>query len=256
MNTGIVRSTARRARLGGERARLQLWARRLDARLRRAGGRFVLDAPHGAHFHELPHAEILPYGDTSPGTLTLRLGRHAHLGRGLILEIWAAADNTVELGDEAAFRAGTRLQLRGGTIRLGHRTVIRDHGLLDVMHGAVILTGERVQFGSQCALHAAERIEIADHVAVGERTSIFDSDHSHDGSDVPVVDQPDLVTPVTIGRNTFVGLNSLLLRGAHIGPNAMLAAGTVMRAGEYPGGFLYAGTPVRSVRPLGPPPPG
>ncbi|MEA2244862.1 MAG: hypothetical protein QOD24_4418, partial [Solirubrobacteraceae bacterium] len=51
--------------------------------------------------------------------------------------------------------------------------------------------------------------------------------------------------------NTFLGANALVLRGVAIGPNAMVAAGSLVRAGEYPGGFLYAGSPLRAVRPLG-----
>jgi acetyltransferase-like isoleucine patch superfamily enzyme len=244
-----VRSLARTLRLGTERARLQLWARRLDARLRRAGGRLVFEAPHGAHFYELPRVEVYPYGD-APGTLTIRLGRHTHLGRGLILEIWAQTENVLELGDQAAFRAGERLQLRGGTVRLGRDVTIRDYGLLDVMRGGEILLGDHVQFGSQVALHAARLVRCGDHVAVGERTSMFDSDHRHDGSQAPVVDQPVAVTPVTIGANTFIGTNSLVLRGASVGPNCIVAGASVVRAGEYPAGFLYAGAPMRAIRPL------
>jgi acetyltransferase-like isoleucine patch superfamily enzyme len=244
-----VRSTARTLRLGVERARFELWARRLDARLRRAGGRLVVEAPFGAHFYELPLVEVYPYGDT-PGTLTIRLGRHAHLGRGLILEIWAQTENVLELGDQAAFRAGERLQLRGGAIRLGRDATIRDYGLLDVMRGGEIALGDHVQFGSQVALHAVALVQCSDHVTVGERTSMFDSDHRHDGSEAPVVDQPVAVSPVKIGANTFIGTNSLVLRGASVGPNCIVAGASVVRAGDYPAGFLYAGAPMRAIRPL------
>lgn len=244
-----VRAVARSARLTAERTRLELWARRLDARLRRAGGRLRLEAPHGAHFYALPVVEVHPYGPGA-GTLTIRLGRHAHLGRGLILEIWAGADSLFELGDDAALRAGERLQLRGGAIRIGRGTTIRDYGLLDVMRGGEIAIGDYVQMGSQVALHAVDRVQLDAHVTIGERTSIFDSDHRHDGSEAPVVDQPVAVAPVTIGANSFVGANSLVLRGATLAANCSVAGGAVVRAGEYPGGHLYAGSPARAVRRL------
>jgi acetyltransferase-like isoleucine patch superfamily enzyme len=248
VSEGRVRSTARAVRLGAERAHFELWARRLDARLRRAGGRLRLDAPHGAHFYELPSVEIHPYG-SDRGTLTLRLGRDVMLGRGLILEVWAAAENTVVLGDRATFRAGVRVQMRGGAVRLGDDARIRDYSLLEASGGEIVL-GRSVQFGAQVALHATERVALGDHVTVGERTSMFDSDHRHDGSDAPVVDQPVAVSPIAIAANTFIGANSLVLRGARVGPNCMFAAASVVRGGEYPGGFLYAGSPPRAVRPL------
>jgi acetyltransferase-like isoleucine patch superfamily enzyme len=245
-----VRSTARALRLARERARFELWARRLDAALRRAGGRLELDAPHGAHFYELPSIEIHPYGP-GDGTLTLRLGRDVMLGRGLILEVWAGVCNIVELGDRATFRAGVRVQLRGGAVRLGDDARVRDYSLLEASGGEIVL-GRCVQFGAGVCLHATERVALGDHVTVGERTSMFDSDHRHDGSDAPVVDQPVAVTPIEIASNTFIGANSIVLRGARVGANCMFAAASVVRGGEYPGGFLYAGVPPRAIRALRP----
>lgn len=248
--SGRVRSTARAARLGAERARFAVWARRLDAALRRAGGKLVVEAPHGAHFYELPEIEVHPYG-ASPGTLTLRFGRDVRLGRGLILDVWASTDNVLTLGDGATFRAGTRVQLHGGTVSIGSHTTIRDYCFLDVSQGGAIRIGDDVEIGQQVAFHAVELVRLDDKVAAGERVSIFDSDHRHDGSDVKSPDQPIAVTPVVIESNTFVGAGTLVLRGARLGPNGMVAAGSLVRAGEYPGGFLYAGSPLRAVRPLG-----
>ena len=247
---GRVRAAARAARLRADRARFQLWARRLDAALRRAGGRLVLDAPHGAHFYELPAIEIHPYGGKA-GTLTLRFGRHVRLGRGLILDVWAADENVFELGDGATFRAGTRVQLHGGTVSVGAHSTIRDYCFLDASKGGRILIGADVEIGQQVAFHAVELVQLSDKVAAGERVSIFDSDHRHDGSDVKAPDQAIAVTPVVVGTNTFLGANALVLRGVTLGPNAMVAAGALVRAGDYPGGFLYAGSPLRAVRPLG-----
>ena len=249
MDAGPIRSTARSLRLGAERARFELWAKRLDARLRRAGGRLALDAPHGAHFHELPRVEVLPYGGGDGGTFTLRLGRHVQLGRGLILEIWAAAQTTLELGDEVTFLAGTRARVWGGSIRIGPKARVRDYCFLDA-NGELAL-GAGVQLGSQVALHAAGSVQIADNVTIGERTSFFDSDHRHDGSDVASYEQPLAISPVIVGTNTFLGANAFLLRGVRIGANAMVAASALVRPGEYPGGYLYAGAPARSIRPLG-----
>jgi acetyltransferase-like isoleucine patch superfamily enzyme len=248
VNPGRVRSTARAVRLSAERARFELWARRLDFALRRAGGRLELDAPRGAHFYELPSLEVHPYGPGA-GALSLRLGHDVMLGRGLILEVWAAAENVIEIGDRATFRAGVRVQMRGGAVRLGDDARIRDYSLLEASGGEIVL-GRSVQFGAGVCLHATERIALGDHVTVGERTSMFDSDHRHDGSDAPVVDQAVAVAPIEIASNTFVGANSVVLRGARVGPNCMFAAASVVRGGDYPSGFLYAGSPPRAVRPL------
>ena len=135
-------------------------------------------------------------------------------------------------------------------MRIGDDSTIRDYCLLDAMDGGEIVLGERVQFGAQVALHALELVQMGDDSAAGERVSIFDSDHRHDGSHVTNYEQPVAIAPVIIGTNTFLGANSLLLRGVRMGPNGMLGGSSLVRGGEYPGGFLYAGSPAREIRPL------
>ena len=246
-----MRRAARAARLGAERARFAAWARRLDLALRRAGGRLELDAPHGAHFYELPLPEVLLAGE-GPGVLALRLGRDVHLGRRLVLEVFARARNEVELGDRVHFAAASRLQLRGGAIRAGADSSFRDGVLLNVSGGEIVL-GRRCQLRRDSMIHANARVEMHDQAGLAERVSVVDMDHTHDGSDTFYLDQPLHVEPVSIGRNTPVYANTIIMRGARIGANAVIGANTMVRAGDYPGGVLYAGNPARAVRPLSPP---
>jgi carbonic anhydrase/acetyltransferase-like protein (isoleucine patch superfamily) len=48
----------------------------------------------------------------------------------------------------------------------------------------------------------------------------------------------------------LVSANAVVLRGADVGDNAVLAAGAIVGAGEHRGGWLHAGAPARPVRPL------
>jgi len=78
----------------------------------------------------------------------------------------------------------------------------------------------------------------------------MDSDRTHDGSDTHVARQPVLASPVSVESNTFVGTNALILRGSHVGRNAMVATGSVLTGGDYPAGHLLAGVPAGAIRPL------
>src|SRR5439155_23299918 len=75
--------------------RFRLWARATDARLRRLGGRFILDAPQTPRYLTLPRVEI----DEGGGTLTLRIGRECKLGRDVVLDLAPREDGLVGLGD-------------------------------------------------------------------------------------------------------------------------------------------------------------
>ena len=100
-------------------------------------------------------------------------------------------------------------------------------------------------------IHCNERVELGDLSNITEHVTVVDSDHTHDGSGDYVLDQPLRVSPVTIGPNTFIGAKSVVLRGARLGANAMVAAGSVVHGGDYPDGWLIAGTPAKPIRPLG-----
>lgn len=202
------------------RLRFRLWCLTGGARLRRAGGRLRVEAPHGARMDSAPHVHI-----AAGGQVTLRLGRGVKLGRATHLDL--DGDGTLELGDGVTFGHGVRVQLDGGAIRLGAHVQARD-GIVLKSRGELTVGGETVlSYGA--TIHCAERIEIGAHVAMGERVSILDSDHSHDGSDTPVLAQPIKVAPVHIGDNVLLGANSVVLRGAQVAANSVVAAGAVVR---------------------------
>ena len=55
---------------------------------------------------------------------------------------------------------------------------------------------------------------------------------------------------IEIGDNVFIGANATILPGVTIGPDTIVAAGSVVSS-SLPGGGVYAGVPARLVRPIG-----
>jgi acetyltransferase-like isoleucine patch superfamily enzyme len=102
-------------------------------------------------------------------------------------------------------------------------------------------------------LQAEERIEVGDLAGLGERTSLIDSDHDHDGGDRSFWELGARSEPVVVGRNAWVGANSVILRGARVGRNSVVGAGSVVTAGDHPPGWLIVGAPARAIRALGQP---
>lgn len=230
------------------RARFALWAAWLRAQLRRRGARLVVEAAGTVRFDSPPRVRVLALGDGGR-TTTLRLGRGVSLGRDLALDVWAGGTNRLELGDGVYFLAGARVELRGGTVSLGAHTHVRDGAVLK--SEGELRVGEEVTISFADVLACTERIEIGDLAGLGERVTVTDSDHTHDGSERHYLRQPLRVSPVRIGRNVLVSANAVVLRGADIGDNAVVAAGAVVGRGEHPGGHLLAGAPARPVKPLG-----
>lgn len=243
-----MREQIRSARRALRRARFRIWALRLAVRLRRNGSRLILDCPGGGEFESPPVVE-LPLEGGGRGSLTLRLAPGASLGRGLLLEVWAGAPSVLELGDSSWLGAACRVQLQGGTIRVGRETQIHDGCLLKAR--GEVRVGDRVRLSRGVIVQAEERIEVGDLAGIGERTSLIDSDHDHRGGDDSFWERGVVSEPVSIGRNAWIGANSVVLRGANVGRNSVVGAGSVVTAGEHPAGWLIAGAPARAVRALG-----
>ncbi|MCW3041696.1 MAG: acetyltransferase [Solirubrobacterales bacterium] len=225
--------------------RFRLWAAAARARLRRLGGDLVLDVVAPPRLLGLPHLDI----DGFPGVLTLRIGRDVKLGRGLVLDVAAGVDGEIVLGDRVTLQDGVRLQAWGGSIHVGEGAQVRDR--CELKSTGVLRLGARCVLSRNATLHCHESIRIGPRCAIAERTTIIDSDHGFDGSDVFVLEQPVRSTPITIGENVFIGTNAVVLRGSVVGDRAVIAAGAVLNGGEYPAAHIVAGVPARTLRPLG-----
>ena len=115
--------------------------------------------------------------------------------------------------------------------------------------GAVLRIGDGVGMtgGTICA---EERIEIGDRVFIGANCIIVDTDfHPIDLVVRQQTPQAGVVAPVIIEDGVFIGMNSLILKGVHIGSGSVIGAGSVVTK-DVPAGVVFAGNPARLVRTL------
>jgi len=101
----------------------------------------------------------------------------------------------------------------------------------------------RSTFGSEPYL-----IELGDHVEIAGEVSFL----THDGGAWVFRDRhPDLdvVAPVKVGNNVFIGRRATILPGTDIGDNCVIGAGAVVKGKLEPNG-VYAGVPARRIRDL------
>ena len=230
-----------------QRLRFRLWAARLRLAVRRKGGRLALDAPSAAHLKGAARLDISPASDGA-GTFHLKIGRGVAIGSGVSIRLDAGGDNTLVLGDGTVLQDGVRLWLFSGRIAIGSRTILRDQAMLKT--SGELSLGELVRIGYSTVVHCHERVELAERVVLADQITLVDSDHVHDGSDTWFMKQPVRAAPIHIARNTLVGANSVITRGARIGKNAVVAAGAVVREGDYPDGWLVGGVPAKPIRAL------
>ncbi|MFF9401412.1 acyltransferase [Streptomyces sp. NPDC014646] len=156
---------------------------------------------------------------------------------------------------------GTRLAFPQGTvfgekwIELGAHCVIGEQvtltaGLmpdLDLGPEPILTLGDGVVLGRGSHVVADTRVTIGSDTYCGPYVYITSTNHSYDDPHEPIGRQWPRMEPVAIGPGCWIGTGSVILPGAALGRNVVVAAGAVVR-GHVPDHAVVAGAPARVVR--------
>ena len=111
----------------------------------------------------------------------------------------------------------------------------------------VLRIGDRCVIGRGSHIVAHHSLVIEDDVFTGPYVYITDQNHGYADPDVPIGRQMPLNAAVRIGSGSWLGAGAVVLPGACIGRNVVIAAGSVVR-GTVPDRCVVAGVPARVVR--------
>ncbi len=158
---------------------------------------------------------------------------------------------------------------RGATLRIGDYCTIKSSVLSNLVGlysrtiivtrrpDAEIVIGNHVGI-SGATIYARKRILIGDNTCIGGNCKILDNDfhpieaeernrllidpHGGDSNAVPTKE-------IRIGRDCFIGCNTLILKGTVLGDGCVVGAGAVVE-GEFADHCVIAGNPARVIRRL------
>ena len=161
----------------------------------------------------------------------------------------------------AAFGPGSMMAFPTGAvfgerwIEIGEDTMIAEQVTLcagmmpghDLGDQTVLRVGNRCVIGRGSHIVAHHSILIGDDVFTGPYVYITDQNHAYADPDVPIGRQWPVNTAVSIGSGTWLGAGTVILPGARVGRNVVVAAGSVVR-GTVPDRCVVAGVPARVVR--------
>ncbi len=111
----------------------------------------------------------------------------------------------------------------------------------------VLTVGHRCVIGRGSHLVAHHSIVIGDDVYTGPNVYINDQNHGYADPEAPIGRQWPSNTSVSIGTGSWLGAGVIVLPGAQIGRNVVVAAGSVVR-GRVPDRCVVAGVPAKVVR--------
>lgn len=107
--------------------------------------------------------------------------------------------------------------------------------------------GTRVHIATGCFIEVSDGgLIIGDDVLIGPNCSILTSKYVYDRADVPLHLQGNTSSGVVIGRNVWIGANAVVLDGAELGDNSIVAAGAIV-SGRIPPNSIVQGDPARVI---------
>ena len=145
---------------------------------------------------------------------------------------------------------------RGGTISIGDHCTVgrrrRHYWAGYPSQTRLVVWGDdaEIVIGNNCHLNgvsvcARRSVRIADDCLFAAGIQILDSD-THRIDSLRRTAELDDPAPIVLGKNVWVGLNAIILKGTTIGDNCVVGAGAVVK-GTFPPDSIIAGNPARVV---------
>lgn len=105
--------------------------------------------------------------------------------------------------------------------------------LLSAKKGGILNIAQNVYINRNAMIVCRGGIEIGSGTTIGPNVMIYDHDHDMKNRGKQIV------SPVRIGENVWIGAGSIILKGVKIGDNCVIAAGAVVSKDVPAGHVLY-----------------
>lgn len=171
----------------------------------------------------------------------------------------------IKYGTDCKFYGFSVIVCRHGKIEIGNRLTLISgflSNLVGLYQRSIIIArdGGEIKIGNHVSMsgvtvYSFKHIEIGDDTSIGANTKILDSDFHPIDPEIRLKD-PDnkahtSMKETIIGKNVFIGCNSLILKGAHIGDNSVIGAGSVVTK-DVPSNCIAAGNPAKVIKSIQP----
>ncbi|WP_027216048.1 acyltransferase [Butyrivibrio fibrisolvens] len=157
---------------------------------------------------------------------------------------------------------------KGAQIKIGNNVIIKSSFLSNLVGlysrtiivtrspEAKIVIGDNVGI-SGATIYARKGIYIGDNTAIGGNCKILDNDfHPIETEErIRLLKDPNggnareaiPTKEIYIGKNCFIGCNTIILKGTKLGDNCVVGAGAVV-SGNFEDGCIIAGNPAKVIR--------
>jgi acetyltransferase-like isoleucine patch superfamily enzyme len=135
---------------------------------------------------------------------------------------------------------------RRGSIYIGSKSKIDQGVVLDCWGGSIILE-ENVFLGPCTIIYGHGGVNLGKDTLISMHCRIISSNHTIPDQNTLIRSQPDILLPVTIGKDVWLGAGVTILGGVTVGDGCVVGAGTVVTQ-NLPPYSVSVGVPAKVIK--------
>jgi len=120
-------------------------------------------------------------------------------------------------------------------------------GVVLKCYGGEIKIKENTFLGEYVVIYGHGGVEIGENTLIAMHTCIVSSNHTVPDKNTPIRSKPDILLPVRIGKDVWIGAGAKVLGGVTIGDGCVIGAGAVVTS-DLPPYSISVGIPARVVK--------
>ena len=151
----------------------------------------------------------------------------------------------VEIGKRVEIRNFSKNKNKGFKITLAGDNKIR-HDVILQGKGKLYI-GKNSRIGSFSIIGCNERITIGENCLISQSVSIRDADHSFNDTEIPMVDQGIVTSPIIIKDDVWIGYGAVIIKGVTLGEGSIIAANAVVTK-DVESYSIVAGVPAVQIK--------
>lgn len=119
---------------------------------------------------------------------------------------------------------------RGSKVSLGRKIRIHSGSKIKVRANAELVIEDNVKINYNCIIACHDKISIGEGTEFGPSVYLYDHDHDYrKGLKADSSEEQFKRSPISIGKNCWIGANTIILRGTTIGDNCVVGAGSIVK---------------------------
>ena len=123
---------------------------------------------------------------------------------------------------------------KGAKVTLEKGVRVHSGTKIKVRKNAKLFMGADAKINYNCIIACHDSVSIGEGTEFGPSVYVYDHDHDYRAG---LKENKFLSAPVEIGKNCWIGANTVILRGTKLGDDCVVGAGCVIK-GEYPAGSV------------------